>query len=395
MCEQRAFISIFGGNRLSIMDSNLPPKTPDPIVVIADDLSGAAELAGIAFAHGYTAEVQRHFEPASDAEVIAVDTHSRGLSPEAAGQRVEQMARAALAAHPAWIYKKVDSVLRGNVRAEIEAVLRGTQYSRALLIPSNPSRGRTIVNGRLLIDGVPLDQTPFRDDPDYPRQSALVSEFLEPGNGIDVPNVADLEQLRRCVGEIGADILPAGAADFFSALLDIRGAGQGNALPAAQPVSIRRPAILVCGSHAAWVTRQRECEAAGIPMLPLPDPSADLASHVRRAAGQFATRGALAVAIGNDSNRGRESNEFLPRLATVVAMLLEATPVATILAEGGATAAAIAKCQAWDRFRVVQTAPAGVGVLKPVDSAAAPLFVIKPGSYAWPEEIWRQIVHPA
>lgn len=372
------------------MDSSIPPKTPDPVVVLADDLSGAAELAGIAFSQGCSVEVQRRFEPTSDAQVIAVDTDSRGLSPEAAGERVEQTARAVLAAHPAWIYKKVDSVLRGNVRGEIAGVLRVTQHPRALLIPANPSRGRTIIGGRLLIDGVPLDQTPFRADPDHPRQSALVSELLGPSAGIDVPDVADLEQLRTYAGEIGADVLPAGAADFFATLLDTRGAGQGKAVPAARPVLIRRPAILVCGSPAAWVTRQRECIAAGIPILLLPGPSADLASHVRRAAGQLAADGSLAVAIGDDSNRGRESHEFLPSLATVVAMLLEIIPVATILAEGGATAAAIAERLAWNRFRVVQTAPAGVGALQPLASRAIPTFFIKPGSYAWPDEIWRQ-----
>jgi uncharacterized protein YgbK (DUF1537 family) len=118
-----------------------------PIVVIADDLSGAAELAGIAFARGYSAEVQRQFDATSDADLIAIDTDSRSLPPDAAAQRVEQITQAVVAARPAWIYKKVDSVLRGNVRAETEAVLRVLQTSLAILVPANPSRGRTIVGG--------------------------------------------------------------------------------------------------------------------------------------------------------------------------------------------------------------------------------------------------------
>jgi D-threonate/D-erythronate kinase len=97
----------------------LRTKSPNPVIVIADDLSGAAELAGIAFARGCTAEVQREFDPTSNAEVIAVDTDSRHLAPEAAAKQLEQVARAVIAAKPAWIYKKVDSVLRGNVRVEV------------------------------------------------------------------------------------------------------------------------------------------------------------------------------------------------------------------------------------------------------------------------------------
>jgi len=361
------------------------------MIVIADDLSGAAELAGIAFARGFTAEVQREFDPASKAEVIAVDTDSRGLSPDAAARRVEHVAKAVASARPAWIYKKVDSVLRGNVRAEIEALLRITGKSRAILIPANPSRGRTIEGGQLLIDGVPLDQTPFRKDPDHPRLSSVVAELLGSSDRIDVPDLADSAALRSCVERLNADTLPAGAADFFAALLDARGAGQGRALPASATVSIERPALLVCGSRAAWESRQRECEAAGVPIWLVSDPFEDLESHIRQAADKLAVRGLLAVAIGDDWKRARESHELLPRLATVAAMLLDIMPVATLLAEGGATAAAISRRLAWNRFRVVQSAPAGVGVLQPLEIALAPTFLIKPGSYAWPEEIWRQL----
>ncbi|MCI0359120.1 MAG: four-carbon acid sugar kinase family protein [Planctomycetaceae bacterium] len=361
------------------------------VIVIADDLSGAAELAGIAFARGYSAEVQREFDPTSDAEAIAVDPDSRGLPPTLAAQRVEQVARAVAAARSAWIYKKVDSVLRGNVRVEIEAVLRATGRSRALLVPANPSRGRTIADSRLLIDGVPLDQTPFRDDPEHPRTSAVISELLGQSDLIDVPDVADSWQLHRFAVQLDKDVLPAGAADFFAALLDTHGAGQGSGARPAIPPLVGRPALLVCGSRAAWTARKGACQAQRIPILALPEATADLTSVVQGAAAELVSRGVLAIAIDPASSRPSQVQQQLPRLASVAAMLLEATPVATTLAEGGATAAAIAECRGWTRFRVVQTAPAGVGVLQPLDRAGTPTFLIKPGSYAWPDEIWRQL----
>ena len=40
------------------------------IVVIADDLSGATELAAVAHAHGLSAEVQTQFDPATNARVV-------------------------------------------------------------------------------------------------------------------------------------------------------------------------------------------------------------------------------------------------------------------------------------------------------------------------------------
>src|SRR5262245_25522777 len=135
-----------------------------PIIVLADDLSGAAELAGIAFTHGLSAVVQREFVPDSNANVVAIDTDSRHLSPTAAAERVTEITRRILDTNPAWIYKKVDSVLRGNVRAEIEAILQVTGQPRALLIPANPSRCRIIQGGHFLIDGIYLDYASLASD---------------------------------------------------------------------------------------------------------------------------------------------------------------------------------------------------------------------------------------
>ena len=58
------------------------------IVVIADDLSGAAELAGAALRHGLSAEVQTVFFPDTNADVVCVDTDSRLLPPAEAARKV-------------------------------------------------------------------------------------------------------------------------------------------------------------------------------------------------------------------------------------------------------------------------------------------------------------------
>src|SRR5689334_16534335 len=73
------------------------------VIILADDLSGAAELAGIAFTHGLSAEVQREFEPDTNANVVAIDTDSRHLAPSAAADRLLAIATKILATNPAWI----------------------------------------------------------------------------------------------------------------------------------------------------------------------------------------------------------------------------------------------------------------------------------------------------
>ena len=93
------------------------------IIVIADDLSGAAELANAAVAAGFSAEVQRCatappvFPSGSASEVICLDSDSRSLTPES-WRKVGQIALHVAAIRPALVYKKCDSVfLRGPIAA--------------------------------------------------------------------------------------------------------------------------------------------------------------------------------------------------------------------------------------------------------------------------------------
>jgi uncharacterized protein YgbK (DUF1537 family) len=361
------------------------------IVIIADDLSGAAELAGIAFSHGYQAEVQRQFDPASEAEVIAVDTDSRGLPAEIAADRVRQAATVIAAAKPDWIFKKVDSLLRGNVRAELEALLEAAGLKRAVLIPANPSRGRTIESGQLLIDGVPLDQTALAHDPEHPRRSADVAELLGGGRSkasvIEVSDVANLSQMQSLATQVDDQVLAAGAADFFTALLERRGRPTSSAGVSPKNLAIRLPALLVCGSRATWDRRAAECAAAGVPSRTLQPVLFDLADD---AANQLGIARRLLLGIG-DAGAALPPAELVAHLASLTALVLERSPVATLLVEGGATAAAVVHRLGWSCFAVVSSSPAGIGVLRPLRVSAAPTLWIKPGSYPWPQSVWREL----
>src|SRR6476659_3107610 len=92
------------------------------IVVIADDLTGAAEIAGLGWRHGLTAAILERDEAPSGAELVVYDSNTRGCSAGAARRKVAAITRRRRERKPDWIYKKVDSVLRGNVLAEIEAM---------------------------------------------------------------------------------------------------------------------------------------------------------------------------------------------------------------------------------------------------------------------------------
>jgi uncharacterized protein YgbK (DUF1537 family) len=149
------------------------------IGVIADDLTGAAELGAVGRRLGLKAEILCNDQPSAAADLVCMDTDSRSCTPAEAAKRASTAAKLLQSAGARWIYKKVDSVLRGNVTAEVEAVMQQLGYNRALVLPANPSLGRIIRDGEYFVHGKPIHRTEFAHDPEYPRRSAQVLRMLD------------------------------------------------------------------------------------------------------------------------------------------------------------------------------------------------------------------------
>jgi uncharacterized protein YgbK (DUF1537 family) len=135
------------------------------VTVIADDLTGAADC-GIAFAlAGLPTFVSIGNAPAPDsAQIVSVDTDTRRLPAAEAARRAGEAARDAYRRGTGSLYKKIDSTLRGHVAAELEVTFRaaadlagGTPI--VLLAPAFPGTGRTTRGGRVLVNGVPLEES--------------------------------------------------------------------------------------------------------------------------------------------------------------------------------------------------------------------------------------------
>ena len=128
------------------------------LAIIADDLTGALDSAAPFAMRGERTMVAVTPSAlqgvlATSASVIGVSTDSRELSPEAARARVCE----AIAELPDGIaiFKKVDSRLKGNISAELDAIA----YRHALVAPAIPSFGRVVRNGMVEGFGVsePID----------------------------------------------------------------------------------------------------------------------------------------------------------------------------------------------------------------------------------------------
>ncbi|HEY4028970.1 MAG TPA: four-carbon acid sugar kinase family protein [Caulobacteraceae bacterium] len=133
------------------------------IVILADDLSGAADCAMASHRAGMDAQVRLDPEAAgAPAEVLALDLDSRALSPgEAVARTLNAKASVgpSLAGKPA-LYRKIDSTLRGHVALEIAATLEvAGPGAFALVCPAYPATGRAMRDGVILVNGQPLAET--------------------------------------------------------------------------------------------------------------------------------------------------------------------------------------------------------------------------------------------
>jgi uncharacterized protein YgbK (DUF1537 family) len=154
--------------------------------------------------------------------------------------------------------------------------------------------------------------------------------------------------------------------------------------------------LLVCGSspaHAAATIRQARDH--GLAVLPMPKELLRGRADSRQAMQSWAqqardalvrTRWAV-VSIGQGADRPGSGTMLTARLAELVSMVLAQGIVAHVYAEGGATAAVLAKRMGWEKFHVEHELAPGVVSLRAVDGEGL-MLTMKPGSYAWPQEIW-------
>ncbi|WP_186037979.1 four-carbon acid sugar kinase family protein [Burkholderia gladioli] len=183
------------------------------LLIVADDLSGAADCAIAFAAAGRRTVVSLDASaPARPAAVLAVDTDTRRLAPAEAARRAADAWRAQRAPGRR-LYKKIDSTLRGNWAAEVAAL--AALAGPAIVAPAFPATGRGVIDGRVLVRGVPLEDTETWQLEHAGRDAALRA-LLEDA-GLRVEQVG-LEVLRGDPQRIVA-MLAAAAAEGVRAIV--------------------------------------------------------------------------------------------------------------------------------------------------------------------------------
>ncbi len=385
------------------------------IGVIADDLTGAAELGTVGLRHGLRAEIIQRGQEVNPVELVCLDTDSRSCDPGEAGRRAAAAAALLQEAGARWIYKKVDSVLRGQVTAEVEAVSRQLRLDRALLLPANPALGRVIRNGEYFVKGKPLHRTEFATDPEYPRRSAQVIRLLGApeqfllrlangertvaANTLLIGQTDSSEQVHEWAGARADNCLMAGGSEFFGALL-------GREFPGATAVRAEKIdfseglELFICGSASKSVqTLVKAAKAAHVPVVGLPKeliwdmnftPEACQVIS-QRVLTAFTKSRRVVLRVGlPPAHNAAVAGRLAPHLVDIAEKVLGQLAVKNIFAEGGATSAELVRRMRWPRLQVIREWAPGVATLAVAGRGAGSQWLtIKPGSYAWPEHWTR------
>ncbi|MEM9470867.1 MAG: 3-oxo-tetronate kinase [Pseudomonadota bacterium] len=155
---------------------------------IADDFTGASDLAAILARSGRQVGLRIGVPPADDAsppapfEVIALKCRTEPVDEAVAvtGKAADWlMARGAGQLY--WKYcSTFDSTPDGNIGPVSEALMDKLGTKQTIYCPAFPENGRSIYMGNLFVGDVPLDESPMRDHPLTPMRDANLMRLLTP-----------------------------------------------------------------------------------------------------------------------------------------------------------------------------------------------------------------------
>lgn len=157
--------------------------------VVADDFTGASDAASFLVAAGVPTVLfggvpqgQVTLRPETAAIVIALKTRT-----EPAEQAVAESLQAfewlrEMGAQKLYLKycSTFDSTESGNIGPVTDAVMDRYGFTRTVLCPALPVNGRTVRDGILYVNGIPLAESTMKDHPLTPMRKSRIAELMEP-----------------------------------------------------------------------------------------------------------------------------------------------------------------------------------------------------------------------
>lgn len=371
------------------------------IVVIADDITGAAEMGGIALRYGLKTVVAEDVNMKAD--VLVIYTNTRSMKKEEAVEIMGGLTKKLSELKPSLFYKKTDSVLRGHILAEMKAQMQALNTSKALFVPANPSLRRIISDGKYYVNDELIHQTSFANDPEFPITGSNLLDILGNENipvsvikhgdsinekGVSVGEAKTNEDVLAWANNVDEKTLASGGASFFSALLS-RAYQPRN--ESKKPVDLSSPLLLISGTTFQKNVQRIKSYSQLVSYMPqdifneeeINDSAFEKWSD--DILEKLSKHNKAIIAVDNSTNQKTDRNLLREKKAKIAELILNKIKIKEILIEGGSTAYSIIKKTGWQSFTPTEELQQGI-VRMQVEGINDLHLTIKPGSYDWPAE---------
>ncbi|MDB5193475.1 MAG: hypothetical protein JWQ96_3038, partial [Segetibacter sp.] len=266
---------------------------------------------------------------------------------------------------------------------------------------------RTIKEGQYYYKDKPIHLSSFSKDPEFPILSSLVTDMLRtkevsvikpdqllPCLGIAVAEVGADEDLKTWAERVEHTIVLAGAAGFFTALLDHMQL-QVKASSVFETDEWEQRMLFVCGTTFNKSRKAiKEVQAQGGPVSYMPEEiilakGGDNEQWSLKIVELVAASGKAIIAIeDSEVTINSTANELKEKMIGVVCQVLQKVAIKELIVEGGSTASCLIRAQNFTKLIPVQELSAGVIRMK-VEGKEELYLTIKPGSYDWSPNLWK------
>jgi len=390
---------------------NKQHRRSGPYAIIADDLTGALDT-GVHFISAQSHPLLRiangsplDLTNMPFADVLVLDTETRLMTPREAYSRIRSTAAELVDGGYLSFYKKIDSTYRGNVGAEIDAMLDLLGYPAAAVVSAVPMAGRIVQNGICLVREVPLHESESGTDRLSPQMTSSIREIVASQSArqsvvidhtvtslpplelasdlerrimqgaeillFDAATDDDIRRIVKALRLVPEPLLLAGAAGMARALTETDSPASTGTL------SLSGPGLFISGSLMQTTAEQADRLAGHtdrVASLAL-RPDAVVSSSAREM--NRIVEGAIAAAESGRhillrTTTGHPVPGFpIPGLAAAdvarfvarcARRIVEATPVGTLVVSGGSTAIAMIEALGVTNLRVTGEVESGLPV---------------------------------
>ncbi|MGV8090658.1 MAG: four-carbon acid sugar kinase family protein [Mangrovibacterium sp.] len=378
------------------------------IAVIADDFTGAAEIGGMGLRRGLKVIIETAVTGSENADLLVIATNTRSMTAGLAKREIEKVTRQLLELSPEYIFKKLDSVLRGHIYEELVSQQMASGKKRVIIVPANPNFNRIIKDGIYYVNGIPLSKTSFANDPEFPVRSSDVEKIIGgpheevrslnrtdrlPEQGMIIGNVISEQDLNLWADKIDGETIAAGGSGFFDALLR-------RDFPFVSDMSCRnsfsgRNVLFIFGStypkETIILNRFRK---AGTAVINLPEDlflgkaaGTEIPKWAEKITGELRLTKRVAVAtVFPDSDEKIPAGTIREVTGHLIGKVFGLAPIDNLFIEGGATA-----FQILTNLGIRQLIPfreLAFGIIQMhVPGIPGLCITTKPGSYLWPDFI--------